>query len=130
MKKQELVLIVSKLCTKNGNYKFVIKTNIPTIMPHAVYLSSTEVIPEMDSKEYSSIENRLKGTMEIIFFSARSAMQTIGILSYKLIFSDKCIAKGFISTNNSKNMETIEEMTLPISTSEALLVFRSIPSSI
>ncbi len=130
MKKQELVLMVSKVCYKRESYEFVIKTNIPSIMSHSVQLPSTGIISETESEEFSSIEYRLKATMEIIFSRAKSEKQSNGVLSYKLVFSDKHIANGFISTNNSKRIETIQEITLPVSTSEALLVFRSIPSSI
>lgn len=131
MKNKDVLVIVSKVCSRNGDCSFSIKTNLPNSFEHSVQLPKTGIIPEIGSIEYNELERSLRQTMGVIFSLIKKNLEVNSrCLSYKLIFSDRHIATGIIPLiGSTERIESFAEISLPLSTNESVLIFRSIPST-
>mgnify|MGYP006195533803 CR=1 FL=1 len=124
MAKENLVIRVSKVYTA-GHWDLFIQST-PYINRYHVELPLYGKFPKVDSKEFKSISEGLKNCFELLFKEAHRVLKPENGIHYKCIFSDKYVVNGNAAPHGTR-IETMREMTLPMSEQECLIVNDSIP---
>lgn len=126
MIKEHIIIRVSKVYT-SGYWSLSIQANLNKRV-YSVDLPTFGKFPKVNSKEFETLNQKLKIALQSVFQEVSFASTVPGEASvrYKCIFSDKYIVNGDIATG-LKKVETIKEMTLPMSEQECLIVYDNIP---